>query len=186
MKQGFTLIEIMIAVAIFSIMLLVLSSVFSQFVFTERRDIAELALQQDVRLALEQFTREARTGYGSSFSNGTTGDPAQTITFRNQNNNCVDYTLDKGVWKRAETSTAASCDSADYANFVSLTSSQTAISTLHFLLPGGVVRGGQLASQGFVTVIVDARSATNASSLPLHIQTTIASRQMQTYEQTPP
>ena len=55
--KGFTLLELVVATGIFAIFMLVIVGMFSQFVFTQRRNIAEQALLEDVRTALEIFER---------------------------------------------------------------------------------------------------------------------------------
>lgn len=176
-QSGATLIELLITISIFTILLIMISGIFSRFVTMERRDISERALQEDIRLALELFVREARTAYGSTYAlfPSSAGD---MIVFRNQNGTCVAYKLGDDAFQRAELFTSDPCDVVSYTDFNSLTSQKTILETVRFLLPEGIVSGGQLSHQGFITLSIRARS--HVSSIPpLELQTTITSRQIQ-------
>jgi len=179
-EKGATLIELLVTVSIFTILLIMVTGIFSRFVTTERRDISEKALQEDMRLAIELFVREARTGYGSTYALYPSA-LGQMVVFRNQNNDCVAYSLRDQALQRAEVHTSNRCDSVLYTGFSALTSTKTLVDQLHFLLPQGITSGGQLAQQGFITLSIQARSQTT-SIPPLEIQTTVTSRQLNSVE----
>lgn len=174
--KGFTLIEIMMAMAILVIMLTLSVNIFSRFVSNERREIAERSLQEDIRFALELFMREARTGYASTYLpvNGDDG-----IVFRNQNGTCVKYYLTGTSLSRA-IATGAGCDNdTSFGAAEAITGNTTEITRLDFKMPTGVSDTEGLLRQGFVTVVIEAKSK-NSNIPPLQLQTTVTSRQVKT------
>ena len=179
--HGFTLIETIVAVGIFSIVMLVLMGLFSRFTIVERRDIAEQKLLEEVRFGVELFSREARTAYSSTYSlpNGS----GSEILFRNQNGLCVHYRLQGTQLERAERDTAGgTCSLAQFSGgaYASVTGPNTILEKFQFdVVPADVV-DGELANQGFITVNLEARS-TNASVGLLRAQTTVTSRQVVPY-----
>ena len=72
--QGFTLIEVLVAVAVFSITVLMAVNVFIIFVQQQRRTLNQQELQNDARAVMEQIARDAREGsidyeyYATQFS----------------------------------------------------------------------------------------------------------------------
>lgn len=198
LKAGFTLIELLVAVAIFSIVLLITSGIFTRYVFTQRRDIGEQRLQEDVRLAFELFNREARTAFGDTFTAGSEGD---SVTFRNQNRQCVWYgvfaadapTQEQTPRLRLARVEAENVDLTEDCSNLDLyaagdlepiTAPVTHISSLSFEIRPAVVDGEQLVSQGFITVV----SSVNAAAKPgesMHVQSTVTSRQTRPYNTSP-
>lgn len=174
---GYTIIETVIALGIFSIVLLVISGLFSHFVASQRRDIGEKAVQEEMRFALELFSREARTAYASTFAVTGTG---EQITFRNQNGVCAAYRLQSNAWQRAESSASGPCESQTYGVFGSLTTNKVQLTTLRFLIPANISSGSIMQRQGFISVIVTATPSFEAVP-PLEMQSTITSRQIAVY-----
>lgn len=183
MKKGFTLIELMMAMAILVILLTLSVTVFSRFVTNERREISERSLQEDIRFALELFMREARTGYASTYRPTADGDNG--IIFRNQNQKstggiCVVYRLSGNAMQRAEKTVPKdeACDeTTSFGPFESITGSTTHITRLDFKMPAGVSDPGVMLRQGFVTVVIEAGSTTSQLP-PLQLETTVTSRQV--------
>src|SRR3989344_5353947 len=116
---GFTLIEMLVAISIFSIVLLIMLGIFSRFVTTQRRGIGEFRLQEDLRLAIELFNREARTSYGSTLVHD-----GPAVLFRNQNGHCVTCRWHENALQRAQQEQAGGACAVitDTTRFQSLTS----------------------------------------------------------------
>lgn len=178
-QTGFSLIEMLTAISIFSVLLLIVVSVFTRFTFTQRRDIGEQRLQEDLRIALEVLNRELRTGYGSTFE--STG---RTIYFRNQNGVCVSYRFEGEALQRADNDRLAPDQSCiqPYTNYRSLTSKGTRIdmNKAAFTVRAATSSEGRLSSQGYVTVRLTAQAAEKAEKT-VRIQSTVASRQVTSY-----
>ncbi len=183
-KAGYTLIELLIALGVFSIVIVIMAGLVSRVVFIERRSIAEQALEEDLRFALEIFSREARLAFSSTFA--LADDTGQSLLMRNQNGVCVNYRVSPaGVFERAEAEAQGTdCAGADFASRYSpLTSSRIRVEQLRFDMPENIYnqRDNRLDRQGFITLIVRARGA-SAPTPPLELQTTVTSRQVKVYE----
>ncbi len=63
MKKGFTLIEVLVAIAIFSIVVMIAAGAFTRALQTQREVAALISAQSNGSLTLEQMSREVRTGY---------------------------------------------------------------------------------------------------------------------------
>ena len=184
-QAGFTLMELLVAISVFSMVVVMVAGLITRLIFIERRDIGEQALEEDIRFFLEVFSREARLSYASDFALAdTTG---RSILMRNQNGNCVSYRLsdETGVIERAETThIGSSCTEASFSGrFSTLTSARVHFDTLRFDIPDDVYNVGdnRLDRQGFITIIIKAH-ATNRVTPPLELQTTVASRQVRAYQ----
>lgn len=180
--NGFTLIELMIAVGLFAIFITIVTGVFSGFVQVERQSIAQGQLISDTMSALESFIKESRTAYGTTYSPSGDG---SSIAFRNQNDECVVYRKnDVGVMQRgaADISTDCNPDSLAENRFTSLTSKATEITDLAFRPVIANVSNGILENQGIVSITITAKSANDIQSrTPITIQNSITSRQMQPF-----
>jgi Tfp pilus assembly protein FimT len=179
-SRGSTLIELLVTISIFTVMIVMVLGIFSRFITTQRRDIAERTLQEDVRLALEVFLREARTAYASSFAlaqDTSVARVGQMIVFRNQNGTCVAYKLSNESWQRAEAETSTLCEEVTYRSFIPLTAAHTKVEDIRFILPQGITASNQLQRQGFITLIIRA-STREATVPPLELETTVTSRQV--------
>lgn len=187
---GFTLLELVISIGIFTLILLIIVGLYTRFMFTQRRDIGEQTIQEEFRFALELFNREARTAFASTFAlpNGTEqSSVGESIVFRNQNGICVQYRLnhEAGRFERAEnTSEADDCFGAGYPDsaFVSLTGAEIVIDRLRFDIPPGIYEEGQdnLRRQGYITLMIEARARSKATP-PFRFQSTVTSRQVVPY-----
>ncbi len=179
MRNGFTLIEILVAISIFSIMLLLVVGIFSRFIAVQRRDVGEFRLQEDLRLALEFFNREARIGYGNTYSIDQ-----NSFIFRNQNGRCVVYRVANEALQRAEQEiTAGTCLLvSSNEQFQSLTSSSTRVNKVLWQVVPAIVSadGLRLESQGIVSLSVQAESKAKQGS-SIAGQDTVTSRQFIPY-----
>ncbi len=186
-NRGFTLIELMIAIGIFSIFLLIITGVFTKFVQTERHNIVQGSLVLDLQSAMESFIKEARTGYGSTYDMTLGG---RGVAFRNQSGACVSYRLDAadGEFGRAEDfgNLEGDCNQATFRNisFTPLTGNGTRITDVFFDVTPSV-KGStpySIKNQGVITLTLKANS-TKPGVLPLEIQNTVTSRQVRSYDE---
>lgn len=171
--KGFTLIEIIVAVGVFSIILLISAGIFSGYTDNQRRAIDTQDLQESVRLSLEVMSRELRTAYGESFVLAN-----NALTFRNQNGNCVQYSLGEDKIMRSETENSdTDCDIASFSSSAeSLTGKDIVVNALAFKPWPSFVEDENLLSQGFVTIVLQASTVDEQKTL--NVQTTVASRQV--------
>ncbi|MDA3803026.1 MAG: prepilin-type N-terminal cleavage/methylation domain-containing protein [Patescibacteria group bacterium] len=103
-KKAFSLIEVMVSVAIFSVIILITSQIFSLTVNAQRNAIASQNVQESLKYFLEVVAKEIRMalpddsgvcgvvpGEIYDLTEGETGD---TLKFKNYEGECVIYTID--------------------------------------------------------------------------------------------
>lgn len=190
-NRGFTLIELMIAIGIFSIFLIIITGVFTKFVQTERHNIVQGSLVLDLQSAMESFIKEARTGYGSTYTMTLGG---KGVAFRNQAGVCVSYRLNPvdGEFGRAEDplNLEGECEEITFASipFTPLTGNGTRITEVFFDVtksekaPTPPYPPYSILNQGVITLTLKANS-TKLGVLPLSIQNTVTSRQVRSYDE---
>jgi prepilin-type N-terminal cleavage/methylation domain-containing protein len=108
-QKGFTLIELLIAMSLFVVFISIASGGFVRALRTQRAIVALMAVNDNASLALEQMSREIRTGYNfctkdnpvNSLSNGEFLDcaklPYNELMFVNASNKVVFYRLENGA-----------------------------------------------------------------------------------------
>lgn len=184
-SKGFTLLELLFALGILSIVLIIVASFTTRLTLLQRRAIGEQTIQEDIRLALEVFSREARLSYASTFA--IADDQGTSVVMRNQNGACVSfrYNADNHSLERAEVAFAGvECLSTPFeGRFTALTSQRIYVDSARFDIPDSIynIADARLDRQGFVTLMLTAHP-TNTATPPLQLQTTVTSRQMKPYE----
>lgn len=190
--HGFTLIELVVAMGIFAVMLLIVAGAFSRFVSTQRADVGEQELQEDMRVALEFFNREVRTAYGTTFETGTVdvdGTDQPFVSLRNQNGACVMYRRSAaGELERAMVAVDAGKSCSDPFHYIPttvggvepfspLTGEAVVIESLVFDVQAALQDpAGNLVNQGLITVRLAVRPRMQARVVRL--QNTTTARQM--------
>lgn len=179
-SKGFTLIELLLAAGIFIVVMTIILGIFSQFMTTQRRNVAENRMLEEVRFGMEVFSREVRTAFGETYVPTTSGDG---VMFRNQNGACVVYRVEEGVFQRAEHDTGTSeCSESNFvgASFANLTGTDVEITDVLFDVTPSTVEEDRLSRQGFIATTITADSPSYA--LPdMVIQSSITSRQLTPY-----
>src|SRR4051812_39727119 len=93
-RQGFTLVELLVAITLFSIAISIAIGGFVRALRTQRELISLIAANSNASLAIEQMAREIRTG--TSFDYVGCGEAAKIcdgLTFKNANDEIVTYDL---------------------------------------------------------------------------------------------
>lgn len=189
--NGFTLFEVIVAVAIFSVVMLMAVSIFSRFTQLQRQDIGQQQLQEDMRLALDIMNREIQTAYGNTLE---TNSGNTKLWFRNERKVCVRYDLEDGGERRLRraqyydgSDSSSSC--ASYEGQLDgaaqpVSDSSTVFDSIKFypvssvFNPSGGDSGRQLLSkQGVVTYTVEAHSNGHTGS-SVAFQSSTATRQV--------
>lgn len=144
MKKGFTIIESLVAVGLFSVFIGIAWGGFTNALRTQREIAAMVSAQSNASLALEQMAREMRTGYlfchdpdsaavtstCQAYCGVVSGSIWQCnnfIQFRNAATELVAYQLENGALERESSSTG---------NFQPITSDNVNIQYLSFYLQG--------------------------------------------------
>ncbi|MEK7499305.1 MAG: prepilin-type N-terminal cleavage/methylation domain-containing protein [Patescibacteria group bacterium] len=186
---GFTLIELLIAIAIFSVVLIIITGVFSRFVAVQRHSIEQGTLILETQSVMETFIKEARTAYGSTYSSSNAG---REVTFNNQSGTCVSYRVNDttDVFERAENpvNPKATCALSGFSDgqYAPLASKSITFSNVFFDANPSIPVGStlELQNQGVITLVLTATSEKSKTDvLPLTLQNTVASRQTRAYEE---
>ena len=205
LKNGFTLVELLISIGIFSVFIVIVSGVFGRFVEVQRHSIEQGVLILEVQSIVEAFIKEARTAYGSTYIvNNVTGN---RIAFRNQTGACVGYKIgtvvangiSRKAFQRAEDTagatvncTVAALEGLEGVVFTPLSSNAIEITDIYFdtsISNASCPLGStcppddkKLDNQGVITFVITAKS-TKGNIPPLTVQNTVTSRQVKPYEE---
>ena len=159
-REGFTLIEMIVAVAIFAVVITISLGSFLNISDIQKKAMAFRAVNDNLNFAVEIMAREMRTGTGYCAS----ACGPSSFNFTNSDGGKVEYILDGGTIKR----------SLNGGAFLALTSSEVEISGLKFILRGEAVGDGL---QPFVTIImrglVEWKTGMKSE---LNLQTTVSQR----------
>jgi prepilin-type N-terminal cleavage/methylation domain-containing protein len=86
MKKGFTLVEMLVTVGLFTIIITIAVGGFTNAIRTQQQVSSLISAQSNVSLALEQMSREVRTGYLFCNTSGNT----QPVSSNNPNGDDAD------------------------------------------------------------------------------------------------
>lgn len=150
-KAGFTIIELMVAMALFVIVVGIASGVFVRSLRTQRSLVALMAANDNASQALEQMTREIRTGTAFTAS-------GSRLSFTNAADEPVAYDLAGGRIER---------------NGKALTASNVLVHYLSFAVRGAEVGDG-LSTR--VTVFLGVSAKGRLESFVTRLETTVAAR----------
>ncbi|MBI4812208.1 prepilin-type N-terminal cleavage/methylation domain-containing protein [Candidatus Falkowbacteria bacterium] len=179
-NSGTTLLELMVAVAIFAVVMLAAMGIFRAVVDGQRSAVAAQNTQESVRYALEMTAKEIRTAQPSDgscksvfnpeptplFQIFNTADNGGALYFKNKNEDCVGYYLESGRLKITR--------GAD-AGFI--TPAAVKISGLKFSVNDEDMGVSPRGSQAAVTMETDIEAiGKEAHKQTMKIQTTVSSR----------
>jgi prepilin-type N-terminal cleavage/methylation domain-containing protein len=162
--SGFTLVELLVAMAVFAIVISVATGAFIRALRTQRQLTSFAAANSNVSLMLEQMAREIRVG--SSFSQT---DPTR-ITFTNGRGEQVTYSYD------SERKAVARAIDAQPAQM--LTSENVDVRNLEFQLQFADPHDGYPARITIVTAVSPKEQGVDTSVI--RIQTTVSARSLGT------
>lgn len=159
-ESGLTMIELIVAVGIFSLVIGMISGIFVLALASQRRVIALRNVEDNARFTVEAMSREIRTGktfssVGSSLS--FTNAKGEAIIYR-LNNKMVEKSFDGG------------------ATYSALTGAEVTIDYLNFYLMGQAAGDGL---QPRVTITIGITGRVGNQSANLKNQTTVSERFLQ-------
>lgn len=175
-KSAFTLLEVIVSVAIFAVIVLAAAQIFQSVVSSQVKNFSETALQDESKYFMEVFTREARGAANRSATVTTDCDgnllAGETYTydavnnilwFKNKLDECAAYTI--GVDPNGINRLILQRGADDPAY---LTSNKIDIEALKFVVDNSV------GFQPFVTINFTVKSETNPNIPALDIQTSVS------------
>ncbi len=158
--EGFTLMELMIALGIFVIVIIVVVSIFIHSVKINRTISKRIAAIDNVSLVVEQIAREIRTGVRFGQIREIDGKVGEGFSFVNYKGETVNYKLSGGVIKKR-----VRLGDNMIHDFLPITSANVKINRLIFLSSFQPPR---------ITIVVEASGGPFAK--PLNLQTTVGAR----------
>ncbi len=166
-NQGFTIIETLIAVFVFSVIMIAVGGIFTQVLSLQRRGAGAQKVQEDTMYALELMAREIRVSMIPSAESLDCS--AVGLFVIHPVEGAITYTLVGQQIQR---------NANGVVGFI--TSSETAISRLNFCVQGtNSVAGGGDGKQTRVTILmgaVDRDSMNSSNPITFDLQTTVTSR----------
>jgi len=180
-KKGVTLLEITVAVAIFSVVMLSATEIFRMVIEGQRNAIASQNVQESMRYAFETMAKEIRTAIASNDDceslfnppagatnkvfNTTTNSEGDILYFKNKDGDCVAYYLEDETLKVIRES-----------NIASTTPGKIKITNLDFKVTDDLI-GAFHSLQPLVTMKMDIEAAgKEMHKQTMKMQTTISSR----------
>ncbi|MDO8520545.1 MAG: type II secretion system protein [bacterium] len=167
-KKGFTLIELVVAIGLFSIIVAIAIGGFIRALRTERQVIGLLAANSNASLAIEQMAREIRTGYDFCVMNGNSCGSSE-LSFRNANGLAVSYCLqDQGLFRGTG---PGSCIGSTGNT---ITATNVLVQYLNFIVSGNQSTDGY-PPRVTVAIGVSANTAGISGSI-INLETTVSAR----------
>jgi len=158
-KNGFTMVELLVAMSLFVIFIVIASGSFVRALRTQRAIVALIAANNNASLSIEQMAREIRTGSSFSLS-------GNDLVFANAYNITITYRLN------AQANTIERSEAGN--DFKPITAANVKINSLNFYLRG------QLAGDGYPPRITVSLSVSpnipTIRNISTNFQTTVSAR----------
>ena len=183
-KSGFTLVEVLVAIAIFSVVISIAMGGFVMILRGQRQAASLVSAGNNVSFAMEQMAREIRTGYnfcrpGSNCDTTQLGCPPgctfvtkNELDFLNANGSPVIYCLNGTIIERSVTANALCGD----ASFQPITSSNILVQRLSFTFFGNL-SNDLWPPRIVISIGVSSKEAQLAGD-SINLQTTVSARQL--------
>ncbi|MEI7620087.1 MAG: prepilin-type N-terminal cleavage/methylation domain-containing protein [Candidatus Falkowbacteria bacterium] len=172
-KPAFTLLEVIVSVAIFAVIILASSQIFQSVISSQVKNFSETALQDEVKYFLEAFSREVR-GAKKNTSGGTICDSlipsgstyivdSGSLYFQNKLDECIRY------YVSADTNGVNRLTLSQNSFSFYVSSDKIDIDKIDFIVSDSDT------VQPLVTVNFTVKSKTNPNLPTLNIQTSVSS-----------
>lgn len=166
-NSGFTLVELMVALGLFSLLLLMTVGGFVRSLRTERQTSAFTFVNNSLSIAIEQMGKEIRTGRNFCAS-GTSCQSSSVLSFLSAKGTIITYCLDGDAIKR---NAGSDCTSGK-----KITGDNVNVQYLAFLISNNQGNNGWPPR---VTILVGANSKKQMpASYNINLQTTVSSRSL--------
>lgn len=163
-QEGFSIIEAITSVFVFSIMALIVSGLLVQAMNVERRAFSAQAIQENVLAVLELMAKEIRVSTISDQNNNCTTDPPLgTLNLIHPIEGAVTYRLNGGVVERVTGGITHTLSSEDVV-----------FNSLSFCISGSTTPSDNKSAR--VTVLLSISNKKGREILTTNIHTTVTSR----------
>jgi len=179
-QQGFTLVELIVAMSLFSIIVVVISGIFMQTVKFQKIVANRAAAIDNLGLAMEEMARGVRTGvlFGQLNPDRSLVDE-NFLKFTDYRGQTITYSLDsrnKRVMKEVVSNPPGDPNQETYG-LLPITSSNVKITGLKFILRGkNKASGGQSDLNNIPPRITISMTAEGIYQEPFTLQTTVGAR----------
>lgn len=174
--EGFTLVEMIVAIGLFTIVLFIASSAFLSVLDADRKSRATRIAMDNLNLSLEDMARRIKTGTsyycGGTVSSSGTNDclspGSSSVAFTEQDGTRTAYRLDLGAIKRTRGVGAE----------LPVTAPEITISNLKFIVSGSTIWDplGRDTDQPYVTILAEGVATEGKVNTGFNIQTTVTQR----------
>lgn len=139
-QEGFTLVEMIVAVALFTVVMLVAMSSLLSLVYANRKAHALQSVMNNLNVALDGMTRSIRMGSNYRCGGPSPGDPdclngRQSLYFESYNGNTDDPADDWAYWYDSSTKRLYKSERGG-ASSVAITAPEVSIESLMFYVVG--------------------------------------------------
>ena len=163
-QKGFSIIEAVTSIFVFSIVALIVSSLLVQAMNVERRAFSAQAIQENVLAVLEIMAKEIRVSAISDQNNNCTTDPIlSTLNIAHPIEGAITYSLNNGVVERISGGITHTLSSEDVI-----------FNSLRFCISGSVTPSDNRSAR--VTVLLSISNKKGKETLTTYIHTTVTSR----------
>lgn len=170
LEDGLTLIELMVAITIFTATVAVTMGVFLNIVTSQKRSQNTMNIENTAYFAIETIAKEIRTG--KNFSCNPPGNECGELQFTNYHNDKIGYRLNSNqIYRDCFTNPSGTCAQG------AISTSALEAAYLGFVL-GGVAEFDN--QQPKITVVLEMKTPVSApagQARDIKLQTTISSRQ---------
>lgn len=163
-EQGFTIVEVLVASFIFSIIAIGISSIFIGILQNERRAFAAQKIEENAMFVLEMLARDIRVSKIQDQEDPNCGLLVLTITHPVKGN--IIYAVSSGVVQKTEGGIT-----------VDISSSEINFTRMNFCVRGS---GTNDQKQTVVTIIASIQNRTGKETIKFDIQTAVSSRSVET------
>lgn len=162
-KKGFTLIELMVALGLFSIIMVITTGGFVRFLKTQKQTSSFASVNNSLSVALEQMAKEIRTGKNFSTDGASCPSSGAALSFVNSKGANVTYYLENGAVKRGP----------DCSSGQEITGNKVSIGYLTFIVSNNSNYPPR------ITILIGANPNNESASIyTVNLQTTVSSRQL--------
>jgi prepilin-type N-terminal cleavage/methylation domain-containing protein len=169
-QHGYTLIELIVSIAIFSVVMLLATSAYLALISYTHEARATSTLMTNLSYAVDQMSREIRTGTNYACGSGGDCTGGTSFSFTNDQGHDVTYLLANGALARCVDQSSCSASNAS-----PLTDAAVTISNLQFYAKGtGAYPGDK--QQPYVVMAVKGSVSTGDRTISFSIETSATQR----------